>query len=95
MNKNVYFILGGVAILGLGTFIFLKLKKKKEVSKEIVAPQIKTEYSADVINRINQLKQIIQSDQQKFNTYKTKRSRQNVQAEIDKNLAELNKLLNT
>ena len=96
MNKKIYYILGGVAFLGLGTILFFKLKKKKEVLNKDVLPQVKTEnLSSDVVNRINELKQLIQSDQEKFNSYKTKQSRQNVQNEIDKNLAELNKLLNT
>ena len=96
MNKKIYYILGGVAFLGLGTFLFFKLKNKKEVPAKDVLPQVKTEnLSPEKLNRINELKQLIQSDQQKFKSYKKQQSRQNVQNEIDKNLAELNKLLNS
>jgi hypothetical protein len=96
MNKKIYYILGGVAFLGLGTFLFFKLKNKKEVPAKDVLPQVETKnLSPEKLNRINELRQIIQSEQQKFNSYKKQQSRQNVQNSIDKNVAELNQLLNS
>jgi UDP-N-acetylglucosamine:LPS N-acetylglucosamine transferase len=72
------------------------LKNKKEVPAKDVLPQVETKnLSPEKLNRINELRQIIQSEQQKFNSYKKQQSRQNVQNSIDKNVAELNQLLNS
>lgn len=104
MKNSILYIVGAIALLGGGAFLFLKNKKAKDASKlldlqkETEVAQVKAEaeakptekpISADDLLVVSKLKDAIISDIRTRNSYKKASSRANVQAEIDKKIETL------
>jgi len=103
MKKNILYIVGAVALLGGGAFLFLKFKKKKDqtkladlnTKKAIEVAKFKEQEDIEIAKKLlsaNKLKEEILANITRKGTYKRSATRNAVQQDIDKQLIALKEL---
>lgn len=105
MKNSVLYIVGAIALLGGGAFLFLRNKKLKDtvkladikmekalvVEKEATTQASKELLSANDLLAITKLKDGIIAETKLRNGYKKSSSKANIQVSINQKMAELNK----
>lgn len=64
-NKTTYYVIGAIILLGIGVFVFFKLKKKQKIPKEIKVKKL-SELQTEKKEKLQDNKEIIEDAEKKI-----------------------------